>query len=277
MTRCAPSRSAHSGSIAAFCRAHSREVSTSSAGHHELRVLPAPAPTPGEDREPGAAGAEVARAGHAPPALRSSSSPMWESSPASSAWWTPSASGVSAGAAVARRSLSSSADLAQLRLEVLPLAHAQVVEVLAPAHPAERADGQLALLLAQVAPQVEAGQEVRSRVGEAGVLLVGLLPGARPAARAGPASTAPRRSRAPRAAQPCRSASRIIRPSRGSIGSRASRRPSSGEPARGRPAGSSAPSSSSSCTPSVIVARGRAGRRTGSRRRRRGRARPSAG
>ncbi len=68
------------------------------------------------------------------------------------------------------------ADLAQLGLEVLPLAHAQVVEVLALAHPPERAARQLALLLAQVAPQVQPGEEVGGLVGEAGVLLVGLLP-----------------------------------------------------------------------------------------------------
>jgi hypothetical protein len=41
-------------------------------------------------------------------------------------------------------------------------------------HPAERAARQLALLRAQVPPEVEPGQEVRARVGEAGVQLVGL-------------------------------------------------------------------------------------------------------
>ena len=66
--------------------------------------------------------------------------------------------------------------LAQLGLVVLPLADAHVVEVLALAHPAERAGGQLALLLLDVAPQVEPGEEVARLVLEAGVLLVGLRP-----------------------------------------------------------------------------------------------------
>ena len=64
--------------------------------------------------------------------------------------------------------------LAQLGLVVLPLADPHVVEELALAHPAERARRQLALLLLDVAPQVEPGEEVARLVLEAGVQLVGL-------------------------------------------------------------------------------------------------------
>ena len=66
------------------------------------------------------------------------------------------------------------AHLAQLGLEVLPLTDAQVVEVLALAHAPERARGQLALLLADVAPQVDPGEQVRALGLEPGVQLVGL-------------------------------------------------------------------------------------------------------
>ena len=66
------------------------------------------------------------------------------------------------------------AHLAELGLEVLPLADAQVVEVLPLAHPPEGARRQLALLGAQVPPEVQPGQEVRGGVLEAGVQLVGL-------------------------------------------------------------------------------------------------------
>ena len=56
---------------------------------------------------------------------------------------------------------------AQLAVEVLPLAHAQVVQVLVTAQPAEGTAREGVLLLAQVGPEVEVGQEVRRRVGEA--------------------------------------------------------------------------------------------------------------
>ena len=78
------------------------------------------------------------------------------------------------------------ADLAQLGLEVLPLAHPQAVEELALAHPPERRRRQLLLLLLEVAPEVEPGEEVRALGLEPRVLLVG-RPAARRAARAGPA------------------------------------------------------------------------------------------
>ena len=51
--------------------------------------------------------------------------------------------------------------LAQLVDQVLPLAHAQVVQELGRQQLAELVAGQLALLLAEVAPQVQVGQEVR--------------------------------------------------------------------------------------------------------------------
>jgi len=57
--------------------------------------------------------------------------------------------------------------LPELRAEVLPFPHPQVVQVLAAAHAAERRARQRALLLAQVVPQPEEGEEVRSRLGEA--------------------------------------------------------------------------------------------------------------
>src|SRR5690606_34451172 len=57
--------------------------------------------------------------------------------------------------------------LAELRDEVLPLAHAQVVQELAAAALAELIARQRTLLLAQVAPQVEVGGEVGVLVGEA--------------------------------------------------------------------------------------------------------------
>ena len=72
----------------------------------------------------------------------------------------------------------------ELAVEVLPLAHAQVVEVLGLAHAAERAARELALLLLEVVPEVEQGEEVARRVDEAGVEAVGLLaPLERPLAR----------------------------------------------------------------------------------------------
>ena len=66
--------------------------------------------------------------------------------------------------------------LAQLAGEVLPLAHAHVVQVLGVAHPAKAVARELLLLRAQVAPEVQVGEEVRARlpVDEARVLLVGL-------------------------------------------------------------------------------------------------------
>ena len=96
---------------------------------------------------------------------------MWLSRPERSAWWIPSASGVSEGCPT--WIFISLQTWRSWRLEVLPLAHPQVVEELAPAHPPERA-AELALLLLQVAPEVEPGEEVGGLVLEPRVLLVGL-------------------------------------------------------------------------------------------------------
>ena len=186
----------------------------------------------GEDREARAARARRTRG------ARHRCRPMCDSRPDSSATWTsPGSAGVAvdphAGLLRGR---------AQLPDEVLPLAHAQVVQELGAAQPAELAARQLALALAQVAPQVQVGEEVGVLVGEAGVRLGRPAPAARPGARAGPGSTAPATmtitsSRARRA----RSASSTMRPRRGSTGS--SREPAA-ERRQPRPvAASSAPSS----------------------------------
>ena len=67
--------------------------------------------------------------------------------------------------------------LPQLGVDVKPLTHPQVVDELGAAHAPEGASGQLPGLGAQVAPQVEVGQEVAGGVGEAPVQGVGgLLP-----------------------------------------------------------------------------------------------------
>src|SRR5215469_5462395 len=56
--------------------------------------------------------------------------------------------------------------LAQLAVDVLPLPHAQKVQVFPAAHSAKRGSGQLALPLVQVIPQGEERQEVGTRLGE---------------------------------------------------------------------------------------------------------------
>ena len=63
----------------------------------------------------------------------------------------------------------------ELAVQVLPLAHPQVVEELRLAPLAELVRGQLGLAFVQVAPEVEPGQEVGALVGEAAVELVGPL------------------------------------------------------------------------------------------------------
>ena len=65
-------------------------------------------------------------------------------------------------------------DLVELADQVLPFAHAHVVQELALAHLAELVAGQLAALVLQVLPQLQVGQEVAGGVLEAGVRLVGL-------------------------------------------------------------------------------------------------------
>lgn len=65
-------------------------------------------------------------------------------------------------------------DRAQLRVDVLPLADPQEVQVLLLAHPAEGGRAALLLLLADVAPHVQEREEIARLVLEPGVVLVGL-------------------------------------------------------------------------------------------------------
>ena len=153
------------------------------AGHQELRRLLGQ-PAAGEDREPARRGRRGTPASAvARPVRRSSLStsrapraaPMWLSSPDSSAWWIPSASAASAmSAGPADLDAHLLADLTELGLEVLPLADPQVVEELALAHPPERAAAELLLLLLEVPPEVEPGEEVAGLVLEPRVQLVGV-------------------------------------------------------------------------------------------------------
>ena len=154
------------GSIWATVRARRRLVSTSSAAMtHFGRRRPSPVP-----------GASTNRASRAPRySLPSGSSiPTCDRSPARSARWiagdgrASSASGVDLEPDAER-------DLAELAVDVLPLPDAEVVEVLAPAHPPERARAERLLLLPQVAPEVEVGHEVGVGVGEAAVVGGGRL------------------------------------------------------------------------------------------------------
>src|SRR4028119_561994 len=64
---------------------------------------------------------------------------------------------------------------AQLPDQVLPLPDAQVVEELPLAETTKRVRGQRLLLLVDVVPEVEVGQEVRRLVAEAAVLLISSL------------------------------------------------------------------------------------------------------
>src|SRR5699024_5947088 len=131
-------------------------------------------------------------------------------------------------------------------------AYTQVVEVFLAAQFAEPVPRQFALLGLQVVPQVEVGEEVRFLLGEPGVGLLGLLlfvGGAFAGSWMDSAEvmtrTSPRQSRF--------SASRIMRPSRGSTGSWARLRPILVR--RRLPAevsGCRAPSSLRRLTPSLI-------------------------
>ena len=66
-------------------------------------------------------------------------------------------------------------DLTQLSVDILPLAHAQVVEKIDPALAAELVRGERFLLLAQVVPQVDERHEVGLFIVEAAMLLIGSL------------------------------------------------------------------------------------------------------
>ena len=148
----------------AAVRPHSRDVSTSSATITQSAGCAASA-EPGEDRE-----ARAARAVVLAPAARRAGRRA-RAGPASSARVHL----LGLGRRLVERHADLARGLAQLADEVLPLAHAQVVQVLGLAAACGTAlRRQLPLLLAQVAPEVQVGEEVRALVGEAGVRLVGL-------------------------------------------------------------------------------------------------------
>jgi hypothetical protein len=112
-------------------------------------------------------------------------------------------------------------------VHVGPLAHADVVEELAAAQASEGAGAEVALLLLQVVPEVEEGEEVARRIGEARV---------RSACSRAAGSSADGRSRTSWIDSPAtiastsgstsrRRASMSMRAKRGSIGRRAISRP----------------------------------------------------
>ena len=267
LTRCSASGSTHSGSIRATVRAHSREVSTSSAAITQSRRLLARAASRGRSRTAppraprysrvsalaqarcGEAGRRAARrwiAVRVGRRRRSSVIPAVARGPAQLARAGPATRG-SAGSAGTR----SRSSLRNWLPESAPL------------------------LLAEVAPEVEEGEEVRAVVGEA-----------RRAWRRPPARCSAGRSRgswidsaaamtSTSRRQPVRSASSTMRPRRGSTGSGDSARPTAVS-VRCRRAGR-ARRAPRAARRRRATARGRAGRRTGTRRCRRGRARSSAG
>ena len=155
-------------------------------GHDVRRVLP-PQPAPGEDREPRAAGAEVlpgaARATPSVAARGAALALLQQADVGEQPGQQCLVDAICVGdvatpggraARGAQVDLQLTGHLAELGLEVLPLADPEVVEVLALAHPPEGAARQLSLLRPQVAPEVQPGEEVGRRVLEPGMELVGL-------------------------------------------------------------------------------------------------------
>src|SRR5699024_11682097 len=59
--------------------------------------------------------------------------------------------------------------------EVLPLADAEPVQVLGPAHLAERAAGEFPALFGDVPPEIEVSEEIRRFISEASVIAIGLV------------------------------------------------------------------------------------------------------
>lgn len=163
LSRCCATGSTHSGSIRAAMRPHRRLVSTSSATMvHFGGFLNRPEP-----------GKMEKRALRAPvySCFSASFIPMWDSRPVSSAIWI---SRYSAGSLFT--GMPSSFTTAKLGIDILPLAHAQVVEEIHPALAAELVRRERLLLLAEVVPQVHEGEEIGLFVVEATVLFVrGLL------------------------------------------------------------------------------------------------------
>ena len=139
-------------------------------GRHHQVGLRLEQPRAGEDREPRAAGAEVVAAVAVAQAdVREQAGEQRLVDPVL-------VRPLALGGGVSRPEPDLLGHLTQLRLEVLPLPDAQVVEVLLPAHPPEGARAHLLLLRPEVPPEVDPGQEVRARVAEARVQLVGTGP-----------------------------------------------------------------------------------------------------
>jgi hypothetical protein len=149
-------------------------------GHHEVRLPPGQARAR-EDREPGTARTQVlgqrppaaapSTGGRAPSRLRLLLQADVREQAGQQGLVDPVV--VRFVRVLARREPDLPRDLPQLRLELLPLADPQVVQVLLAAHPAERRRAALLLLAAQVAPEVQPRHEVGAVVAEAGVELVG--------------------------------------------------------------------------------------------------------
>ena len=159
----------------------------------------------------------------------------------------------SIGAAAALRcSFEITGDVAQLGVQVLPLADPQEVQVLLATHPPERVAGQGSLLAAQVVPEPQVRLEVAAvRVGRVGLVLR-VVRGLRPfVASSAARDPHPRRRRpsAPRTAgaapRPCPAPRPDARADPGwtcpatmimiSAGSRAAPRPAASGPSGGRP------------------------------------------
>ena len=159
------------GSIRATVRANSRLVSTSSAATTQRGGFFASG-VPGAMTKRVLRVPRYSRLGRLSPLACSPCNPTWDSRPASSASWMPARR---APGGLADRHAEPAGGAAQLAVQVLPLADAQVVQELALHGAAELVAAQRLLLLAEVAPQVEQGEEVGVLVGEPGVQLVGGL------------------------------------------------------------------------------------------------------
>ena len=151
--------------------------------HHPPRRLAWPAPSRARSRTCAPRAPRYSRAS------RASRMPRCDSRPASTDWWTWSGWPAS----VPARTPRSAATWPQLAVQVLPLAHPQVVEVLGAAQPPELVRRQRPLPLAQVVPQGHDRQQVGARHVEPAVQLVGRARGAPSGARGGPGSTGRRR------------------------------------------------------------------------------------
>ena len=162
----------------ATVRAHSRDVSTSSAATIQSGAFLARR-GPGEDGEPARCGRRGTRLAAAVPALGAEAASRGRLGLHADLRQQASQQGDVQPGPFGRRRTDRHPEVAgqplQLPLKVLPLADPQVVQEVGAAHAAEGRGGQLALPLGQVLPQVQVGDEVRVRVGEPAVLVVGRL------------------------------------------------------------------------------------------------------